>query len=157
MGTSYEGVLVVAGVGPVRTALAEAGVRAIVAPVGVGRTAILPREGAHNVADVDELGCHLSGTCGFDVLVHSVYDSDLLSLYVYRGGECVHEYHSDTAFLGTAFEDDDGEMKLLSEGVLHDLDDPALPSGPRGAEPDVFAPFGTGDVDLDRLGGLLRG
>ncbi|CAG7642566.1 hypothetical protein [Actinacidiphila bryophytorum] len=156
MGTSYEGALVVAGVEPVRTALVRADVKAIVAPVGAERTAILPREGAYNVADVDELGRYLSGVCGFSVLVHSLYDSDLLSLYVYRGGECLHEYQSETAFLGTPYEDD-GEMKVELGGVLYDAEDPSLPSGPRGADPEVFAPFGSGDVDLDRLGALLRG
>lgn len=157
MGTSYEGVLVVAGAEPVRTALARAEVTAIVAPVGVERTAILPREGAYHVAEVDDLARYLSGTCGFSVLVHSLYDSDLLSLYVYRGGECVHEYQSDRAFLGTPFEDEDNEMKVELGGVLYDPDDESLPSGPCGADPEVFVPFGTGDVAIDRLGALLRG
>jgi hypothetical protein len=157
MGTSYEGVLVVAGIEQVRTALIQAEVTAIVAPVGRERTALLPREGAYNVADVDDLARYLSGTCGFSVLAHSLYDSDLLSLYVYRGGECVHEYQSEMAYLGTPFEDDDGEMKVELGGVLYDPDDESLPSGPGGADPEVFVPFGTGDVDLDRLGALLRG
>ncbi|CAG6396911.1 hypothetical protein NMG29_38440 [Streptomyces cocklensis] len=157
MGSSYEGVLVAAGVDQVRAALIRAEVTAIVAPVGLERTALLPREGAYNVADVDDLGCYLSGTCGFSVLAHSLYDSDLLSLYVYRGGECVHEYQSEMAYLGTPFEDDDGEMKVELGGVLYDPDDESLPSGPCGADPEAFASFGTGDVDLDRLGALLRG
>lgn len=91
------------------------------------------------------------------MLVHSLYDSDLLSLYVYRGGECVHEYQSEMAYLGTPFEDDDGEMKIRLGGALYDSEDESLPSGPCGADPEVFASFGTGDVDLDRLGALLRG
>jgi hypothetical protein len=157
VGSSYEGVLVAAGVDQVRAALIRAEVTAIVAPVGLERTALLPREGAYNVADVDDLGCYLSGTCGFSVLAHSLYDSDLLSLYVYRGGECVHEYQSEMAYLGTPFEDDDGEMKVELGGVLYDPDDESLPSGPCGADPEAFASFGTGDVDLDRLGALLRG
>ncbi|SHL20415.1 hypothetical protein [Actinacidiphila paucisporea] len=157
MGTSYEGVLVTAGIEQVRTALVQAEATAIVAPVGVDRTAILPREGAHKVSEVDDLGRYLSGTCGFSVLVHSLYDSDLLSLYVYRGGECVHEYQSEMAYLGTPFEDDDGEMKVELGGVLHDSEDASPPSGPGGADPEVIAPFGTGDVDFDRLGALLRG
>lgn len=156
MGTSYEGVLVAAGVEPVRAALARAEVTAIVAPVGVERTAILPREGAYNVAEVDDLGRYLSGACGFSVLVHTLYDSDLLSFYVYRGGECVHEYQSEMAYLGTSFEDDDGEMKVELGGVLYASDDESLPSGPCGADPEVFATFGTGHVDRDRLGALLR-
>jgi hypothetical protein len=156
MGTSYEGVLVAAGVEPVRAALARAEVTAIVAPVGVERTAILPREGAYNVAEVDDLGRYLSGTCGFSVLVHTLYDSDLLSFYVYRSGECVHEYQSEMAYLGTSFEDDDGEMKVELGGVLYVSDDESLPSGPCGADPEVFATFGTGHVDHDRLGALLR-
>lgn len=157
MGTSYEGVLVVAGVEPVRAALVRAEVTAIVVPVGVERTAILPREGAYNVAEVDDLARYLSGTCGFSVLVHTLYDSDLLSLYVYRGGDCVHEYQSEMAYLGTPFEDEDGEMKVELGGVLHDSDDESLPSGHCGADPEVFASFGTGNVDLDQLGALLRG
>ncbi|MFI0937446.1 hypothetical protein [Streptomyces sp. NPDC021020] len=156
MGTSYEGVLVVAGVEPVRAALARAEVTAIVAPVGVERTAILPCEGAHNVAEVDDLARYLSGTCGFSVLVHTLYDSDLLSLYVYRGGDCVHEYQSEMAYLGTSFEDEDGEMKVELGGVLYASDDESLPTGPCGADPEVFSAFGTGHVDHGQLGALLR-
>jgi hypothetical protein len=157
MGTSYEGVLVVAGVEQVRTAMLRAEVTAIVAPVGVERTALLPREGAYNIVDVDDLGRYLSGTCGFSVLAHCLYDSDLLSLYVYRGGECVHEYQSEMAYLGTPFEDDDGQLKVTLGGVVYDSEGESLPSGPCGADPEVFASFGNGDVDLDRLGALLRG
>lgn len=157
MGTSYEGALVVADVEQVRTALARSQVAAIVAPVAERRTAVLPREGAYSVADIDEVAAYLSGPCGLEVLAHSLYDSDLLSLYVYRGGECRHTYHSDTAYLVSAFEDDDGVMKAEWDGKLFDLDDPSLPSGPCGADPDVFLPFGTGQVDRDRLGAQLRG
>lgn len=157
MGSSYQGALVVAEVEQVRMALMRAEVTAIVAPVGAERTAVLPREGAYNMADVDGLGRYLSGTCGFSVLVHTLFDSDLLSLYVYRGGESVHEYQSDVAYLGQPFEDADGEMKVKFGGVLYDSDDESLPSGPCGADPEVFAPFGAGDVDLDRFGALLRG
>ena len=157
MGTSYEGALVVAGVEEVRGALAAASLAAIVAPVGVGRTAVLPREDESMWADAWGLGQYLSGSCGFGVLVHSLYDSDLLSLYVYRDGEAVHVYHSEQAHQGRLFEDEDGEMRIELDGVLFAVDDPSLPSGPCGADPAVFAPFGTGDVDRDRLGALLRG
>jgi hypothetical protein len=157
MGTSYEGALVAAGLEQVCAALGGAEVTAIVAPVGVERTAVLPREGAYNVADIDGLGRYLSGTCGFSVLVHSLCDSDLLSLYVYSGGESVHEYQSDVAHVGQPFKDADGEMKVVFDGVPFDFDDDSQPSGPRGADPGVFAPFGTGDVDPGRLGALLRG
>ncbi|WP_433890823.1 hypothetical protein [Streptomyces sp. CA-111067] len=158
MGTTYEGMLVMADAAPVCAALSAAGWTAIVAPVGAGRTAVVPREGAYGIAEVDTLGELLSGAgAGFDVLVHSVFDSDLLSLYVYRGGESVHVYHSEMGYLGQPFEDEHGVMKIEFDDVLYDADDPALPIGPRGADPAAFAPFGTGTVDLARLGALLRG
>lgn len=158
MGTTYEGMLVMADAAPVCAALSAAGWTAIVAPVGAGRTAVVPREGAYKIADAHMLAERLSGAgVGFDVLVHSVFDSDLLSLDVYRAGESVHAYHSEMAYLGQPHEDEHGVMKIEFGDVMYAPDDPALPSGPRGADPTAFAPFGTGTVDLDRLAALLRG
>jgi hypothetical protein len=54
------------------------------------------------------------------------------------------------------FIDDDDTTKFRIGGVDYPAETPT-PSGPSGADPAALAPFGAGDVDLDRLGACLRG
>jgi hypothetical protein len=152
MGTTYQTLLVVGELPQVRSAVAAAGGDGLVMPVGVGRTAVILREGEWGWADVDGIAARL----GLPVLTHVVLDSDAVILTEYREGKRLHEYVSDQAVLVDWFVDDDGATKFRVGGVEYPEDAPS-PKGPSGADPAVLAPFGTGNVDLERLGACLRG
>jgi hypothetical protein len=53
-------------------------------------------------------------------------------------------------------DDVDGSTKFRLDGVEYPSDAPS-PTGPLGADPHGLAPFGVGEVDLDRLAAALRG
>lgn len=155
MGTSYQGLLVVGDLDVVVGALADGGVTAYVAQAAPDRVAVIPKESlSRSYADVASIAVLLSGQHGLAVLVHEMYDSDLLSLWVYEHGVVTHEYVSDIAITGEVMETDEGFVQTI-DGVTYAMDDPAAPSGPRGADPVKIAPFGVGVIDRDRLGRLL--
>jgi len=155
MGTSYETVLVVAEPSAVKAALTAGGVEARVASAGAGRTAVVPKEDRRGIAHAPELAASLNGA-GLPALSHWVFDSDVIVVRAYQGGQLVHEYVSNQEMLVDWFMDDDGAMRFRLGGVEYPADAP-YPTGPDGADPAVLAPYGVGDVDLDRLGAALRG
>ncbi|MFC5911704.1 hypothetical protein, partial [Streptacidiphilus monticola] len=109
-----------------------------------------------DVPERDTDDSYLSSAAGLRVLVHSVHDSDLLTLRVYEGGEVAHRYYSDISCLGEAIEDENGEIHIRCAGRVYGLDEPR-PQGAEGADARVLAPFGVGSVNLERLGSLLSG
>ncbi|MEU0559541.1 hypothetical protein [Dactylosporangium sp. NPDC006015] len=141
MGTSYETMMVVGEFAGVVSALTDLDADAWVVPAAAGRVAVLPREGEHGVADVDGLARSVSARLRTPVVSHVVVDSDAVLITVYRDGDRIHEYVSDRAALAGRYTGDGSET-----GVRFG-----------GADPGVFAPFGVGSVDLDRLGVTLRG
>jgi hypothetical protein len=156
MGTSYESLLLVADLEDVQLAVAAAGATGLVMSAGAGRTAVIVREGPWDTAQVDALARRLATAHGWAALTSSVYDSDAVILRAYEDGGVVREFVSDQAVLVDWFIDDDGQTKFRFAGFVYPADAPS-PSGPLGADPLVFAPFGVGDVDLERLGACLRG
>ena len=155
MGTSYEGLLAVGDQRVVVDALTDAGTAALVVEAAPGRVAVIPKEDARwGVADVVTVATLLSGRHGLPVLVHDMYDSEVLTLRVYEQGVVTHEYVSEMRHVGHVEETGDGFFRVV-DGVSYRLDDPAAPSGPRGADPDRLTPFGVGAIDRDRLGRLL--
>ena len=83
-----------------------------------------------------------------------MYDSEVLTLRVYEQGVVTHEYVSEMRHVGHVEETGDGFFRVV-DGVSYRLDDPAAPSGPRGADPDRLTPFGVDAIDRVRLGRLL--
>jgi hypothetical protein len=156
VGTSYQTLLVVAEPTRVRADLAAAAVDGFVVAAGDGRTAVMPREGAWDIADTNALAALVSHRFGYAALSNRVVDSDYVLLDVYRDGRMVHSYVSDQSMLVDWFIDHDGTTKFRLNGVEYPADAPA-PDGPLGADPAQLAPFGVGEVDLDRLGAALRG
>jgi hypothetical protein len=157
MGTSYEGLVVVGDQGAVVDALTGAGVAALVVEAAPGRVAVIPKEGLRwGVADVASVAALLSGRHGLPVLVHDMYDSHRLTLLVYEQGAVTHEYISEMRHVGDVVETGEGFIRVV-DGMSYALDDPAAPSGARGADPDTLTPFGVGAIDRDRLGRLLAG
>ncbi|WP_432824442.1 hypothetical protein [Dactylosporangium sp. CA-092794] len=156
VGTSYENLMVVGDLADVVSALGALGADAWVVPAAAGRVAVLPREHEYNTADVDRLARSVSATLRTSVLSNIVFDSDVVFINVYRNGDRIHEYVSERAALVDWFIDDNGEAKFRLGDVEYSAD-AEYPKGPGGADPDVFAPFGVGSVDLDRLGVTLRG
>jgi hypothetical protein len=155
VGSSYEGLLVVGERDVVVDALADGGVTAFVVPAAPGRIAVIPKEEqAGGVADVATIAALLSGRHGLPVLVHDMYDSDLLSLWVYEQGVVVHEYISEMGHVGEVEETNSGFVRVI-DGVTYAPDDKG-PVGPRGADPDKLVPFGVGTIDRERLGRLLK-
>jgi hypothetical protein len=131
-------------------------VQALLAPAGEGRVAVLPFEGDHSVADSDGVAELISARLGLDAVSNVVHDSDVVLLNVYRGGRRVHRYVSDQSMLVDWFIDDDGEGRFRLGGVEQPVGTP-YPTGPLGADPAVFAPFGIPPVDLDLLAAALTG
>jgi hypothetical protein len=156
VGTSYQTLLVVAELAQTRQALEPTGVEAFLAPAGVGRTAVMPREGEADYADTSGLARFVSRRYGYPALTNVVADSDVVLMRVYRDGRRVHEYVSDTAMLVDWFIDDNGETRFRIDDVEFPPEATA-PSGPSGADPAWLVEFGLGDVDDDRLGAVMRG
>jgi hypothetical protein len=156
VGTSYQTLLVVAEKAEACSALAELGVEAWVVPAGAGRIAVVPREGAHSYADVDQLAYSLTARTRGEALTNVVFDSDVVMMNVYRNGSCVHEYVSRQEILVDWFIDEDGTSKFRIGGVEYPASAPT-PSGPSGADPDVLAAFGVEPIDRVRFGAVLRG
>jgi hypothetical protein len=147
---------VIAELADVRTGVAASGGDGLVMPAGVGRTAVMVREDEWQVADVDNLAVQLGAAYGWAALSNAVHDSDVVIMSAYRDGGLTHRYVSDQAMLVDWFIDDNGTTKFRIGEVEYPEDAPS-PSGPLGADPAVLAPFGTGRVDLERLGACLRG
>jgi hypothetical protein len=155
MGTSYEGLVVVGDQSVVVDALTDAGLAALVIEAAPGRVAVIPKEDARwGVADVVTVATLLSGRHGLAVLVHDLYDSEVLTLRIYEHGVVTHEYVSEMRHVGHVEETGEGFFRVV-DGTSYRLDDPAAPSGPRGADPDRLTAFGVGAIDRDRLGRLL--
>jgi hypothetical protein len=89
-------------------------------------------------------------------LSNEVIDSDAVVMAAYRDGRLVHEYVSDQAMLVDWFVDDEGRSRFRLGDREYPGDAPT-PTGAAGADPAALAPYGTGTVDLDRLGAALRG
>jgi hypothetical protein len=157
MGTSYEGLLAVADLGEVREALVRSGGHGLLASVAAARTALVPTETYGGVADIESTAEDISRECRCGVLAHGVYDSDVLTLWVYRDGTRVHRYVSEAGALGEVFEDRDGLMKVKVDGVVYAESDPARPSGPIGADPREFLPFAFGRAGVDQVAAALTG
>jgi hypothetical protein len=156
MGTSYQTLLVVADLADVHAALVGPGADGLVMPAGPGRTAVMPREGAWDVADVAKLAAQLGSAHGWPIMTNMLHDSDVVLLGVYHQGRLVHDYISDQTMLVDWFIDDDDVTKFRIGDVEYPAGAP-VPTGPAGADPVIFAPFGVGDVDADQLGRYLRG
>ncbi|MFB9414695.1 hypothetical protein [Dactylosporangium matsuzakiense] len=156
MGTSYQNVLVLGELADVVRALTDLGGDAWLLPAGPGRVAVLPRENAYGYADADAHARLLSAKLGTLAASNSVVDSDVVFIELYRNGEHFHSYVSEQEFLVDWFIDGAGAPRYRLGGVEYPADAP-YPKGPGGADPAVFAPFGVGPVDLDRLGVALRG
>lgn len=155
MGTSYQTLLMVAGMDQVRAVLAAAGVRAWLVPAGADRVAVMPQEGDYDYADTVTLAERVSRE-GYPALSNDVHDSDVVIMTAFRDGREVHRYASDQAMLVDWFIDDDDVCRFRIGEVEYPAGAPA-PQGPLGADPDALAPFGVGTVDLSRLGAALRG
>ncbi|GAA1398473.1 hypothetical protein [Catellatospora coxensis] len=156
MGTSYENLLLIGEPEQVRAAAVAAGSDGWLVPAGPGRVALLPREDRWDVADVAAPASRLSAALGTPALTNEVIDSDAVVMTVYQDGRAVHRYVSDEAVLVDWFIDDDGNAMFRIGDVEHPAD-AAHPTGPSGADPEVFAPFGVGVVDRERLAAVLRG
>lgn len=155
MGTSYEGLLAVADLEEVRGAAIRTGLHALLGRLAAARTALVPTETYGGVADIESIAEELSRECGCGVLAHGVYDSDVLTLWVYRDGERVHRYVSEVGALGEVYEDHDGLMKVELDGVVYLESDPGRPSGPVGADPEAFLPFASGGADAEAITAAL--
>jgi hypothetical protein len=156
MGTSYETLLVVGDLTPVRENLAAAGVDGLVLPAADGRVAVVPREVDYGYADTAALAQMISRRYGFAALSNEVADSDVVFLRAYRDGELSYRYVSDQSMLVDWFIDDGGRSRFRLDGVEYPAAAPS-PTGPLGTDPHGLAPFGVGEIDLDRLAAALRG
>ncbi|MFI9640033.1 hypothetical protein ACIG87_08190 [Micromonospora sp. NPDC051925] len=155
MGTSYQTVLATGELAPLRAAMAEAEWEAYVAPVGKLRWAVVPRD-RDGYADTDLLASFLSQATGSPAVSFVVFDSDVMSASIFVAGEEIHGYVSDRSFVDV-FSDDDGTEYLAGfDGTRYPLGS-TPPTGPGGADPERFALFGSGPVDLAPLGAALRG
>ena len=157
MGKSYEGLLAASGLDEVRQALAATGEHGLLASVAANLTVLAPTDEYSGVVDIEPMAEDLSRACACRVLAHSVYDSDVLMLTVYRNGERIHRYVSEAGALGEVFEDGDGLMKIEFEGVVYLESDPARPQGPRGVDARAFLPFAADETDPDAVTRILAG
>ncbi|MEV4482328.1 hypothetical protein [Micromonospora coxensis] len=155
MGTSYQTVLAVGGLTPLRDALREARWEAYVVPVAEQRWAVLPRE-TDGYADVHTLAGFLSLRSRRPAASFDVFDSDVMSASVFVAGEAVHDYVSDRSVVDVFFDDDGTEYLAGFDGTRYAVDE-TPPGGPGGADPEAFAPLGVGPVDRAQLGAALRG
>jgi hypothetical protein len=156
MGSTYETLLVAAGLDATVDALRNAGVTAVVVPLADERVAVIPDEGDRDSAPVLSIGADLSMRLGRPTLAAYVFDSVLVRCYVIREGMTAHTYISHREMLVEMFEDDDGEFRLRIDGVVYPADF-EVPHGPTGDDPAAFAAFATGPLDLDAVGSALRG
>ena len=155
MAKSYEGLLAVADLDDVREALGQAETHGLIARIAAARTAVVPTETYGGAADIESTAEEISGICRCEVLAHRVYDSDVLTMYVYRDGLRVHRYVSEIGALGEVFEDHDGVMKIEVDGVVYRESDPARPKGPIGADPQAFLPFAFGEARSEAITAAL--
>ncbi|GAA0954567.1 hypothetical protein [Virgisporangium aurantiacum] len=143
MGTSYQTVVVAASIESVRCALEADQVEALLVPAGPDRTAVLPSEGDHDFVDPGSVAEALSADLKVDALAQVVFDSDLIFLDLYRGGERIFEYVSDPAMRASL----DGEPAPPPS---------ADPAGDAAFAAAALAPLGVGQVDLAMLAATLR-
>lgn len=155
MGWSYASVLASAEASKIQADVANLGPHLRVVPVASNRSAIATPDEYFD--DADDVARHISTLLLLGAIAFYVCDSDYIAADLYRGGELIHRYVSDVALTGTPFEIDDGTFKVEIEGTSYAEDDPDHPRGPRGATPGWLAPFGAGDVDMNRLAALLEG
>ncbi|GAB3854324.1 hypothetical protein ACFPIJ_61110 [Dactylosporangium cerinum] len=156
MGTSYETILVAAGFAAVVEAVTAGGLPAVVIPIVEDRVAVLPHTDRYGVAEVRPIAVAVSERLRCPVLTSMVFDSDVITCWVYHDGRPTHRYVSDLAMIIEPFEDDDGVFRSQLDGRVIPDGEP-LPSGPLGADPTAFTPFAVGAPDLDRIVAALLG
>ncbi|MEU8661134.1 hypothetical protein [Actinoplanes philippinensis] len=155
MGSTYETLLVAAEFQATVDALRDAGVTAVVVPLAGERVAVVPAEGDGDSAPVRSIGKDLTVRLGRPALAMYVIDSDLIRCYVIRDGEIVHTYLSDAEMTVEMFEDDEGRFHPMIDNVVYPVDF-EVPEGPIGDDPEAFAPFAAGPLDVDAVGAALR-
>ncbi|WP_436535949.1 hypothetical protein [Actinoplanes sp. HUAS TT8] len=156
MGTTYETLLVAADFDATLDALCDLGVVGFVVPLTENRVAVLPPPGENSdTAPVGRIGAELSAALNCMTLATYVFDSDLVRCYVIRDGRQIHSYDSRTDMLVEWCEEDD-EMVAKLDGVVYPADH-KFPKGPRGNDPQAFAPFAVGPPDLNAIAAALRG
>ena len=89
MGTSYQTLLVADSVPRVREVLADAGVEAWLAVAGEGRTAVMPREGDFDHADVDRVA-QIVSRAGLAAMSNEVMDSDAVVMRAFTAAANAH-------------------------------------------------------------------
>jgi hypothetical protein len=83
-----------------------------------------------------------------------VFDSDILTAGLYRGGRHYQDYLSDQAYLMQYWDDDGNEIMVDLLGRPYaESEEP--PTGPYGADPAAFAPFAAGEADEPALAAVL--
>lgn len=145
MGTFYGNVLVGRSCKEVVPLLAGADIRGYALPVGPAHTVICPADEPGAI----ELAGTVSRLLGGPALGTYVFDSDVLVMQVYEGGELRHVYDSYPGYF-------QGDHDL--EEVEEDLDrytEVGWPD-PVGADPDAFLPLAAHAVDLAALASVLH-
>ncbi|GIM88637.1 hypothetical protein [Paractinoplanes toevensis] len=152
MGSSYQTVLVAGDLDAVAlsAALVPVAISAVLLPVAERRWAVIPQD------DAGELARLLSAACSGYAAAFEVFDSDVLSVTVFRRGTETHEYVSDQGFVVENWDDDGNEIltNLLGRSFAAGEE---LPTGPAGADPGAFAPLGVEPVDRAGLAAALTG
>jgi len=155
VGSSYQTILATGDLDTVRAAIADTPQAAVIRPVGPSRWAIIP-EAEDGYAETEDLARYLSKATGEHAAAFDVFDSDVLVAKLFRAGAEYHEYLSDQEFLAEMWDDDGNEIMVDMLGREYAAG-AEPPSGPFGADPAAFRPFGVGEVDEDRLFAALRG
>jgi hypothetical protein len=143
LGTSYETVVVAASIEAARCSLEADQVEALLVPAGPDRTAVVPSRGDRAFVDPDRIAKDLSADLEVDALSQVVFDSDLIILDLYRGGERVFEFVSNPAMRASL--DDEPPPPPSTD-----------PAGDAATAAAALAPLGVGPVDLATLTATLR-
>jgi hypothetical protein len=152
MGSSYQTILAVGGLGDVQRAIDRYGVPVVTTSVGERRWAVVP-QGEHGYANTSPLA-ELLSEAGY-AATFEVFDSDVLTSAVYRNGALVHEYLSDQAYLNPFWDDEGNELWYDMLGRSYRPGE-TPPPGPAGADPEMFTALGVEPLDRVALAAALN-
>ncbi|SDT39841.1 hypothetical protein [Actinoplanes derwentensis] len=157
MSLAYESVLVLGPYLKLRSVLARHRKRAVVIEVGVDRWVVVPEPVWHRMEITDNLArlfgeATESWTAAFQVSS----EPDQYTVVIQHSGRRFHLYHSEQGHTFTNRNEDDEPIVIDVRGRRYRPGDPR-PTGPYGADPEMFLPLAAGPVDRAGLAAVLTG
>ncbi|GAA1609485.1 hypothetical protein [Actinoplanes couchii] len=157
MPLAYESVLVLGPYLKLRSVLARQRKRAVIIELGTDRWVVVPEPVWHRMEITGRLSEQLGEATGSWTAAFQVSsDPDQYTVLIQHGGSRFHLYHSEQGHTFTNT-DENGETVLFDVRLRQFRPGEPRPTGPYGADPEMFRPLAAGPVDVPGLTAVLTG